>query len=158
MKSFNALQRIFTANLLSTGRQWRKVVDLVLSSHGISEASAAPLLWIGRLGGGVRQVVLANYVGIEGPSLVRLLDQLESLGLVVRKDDPTDRRAKGLWLTAEGEALAARMEETLDELRGRILANVDKADIEAAIRVLQAFEDFEAPKASGTNQQREEAL
>ncbi|MEZ2224180.1 MarR family winged helix-turn-helix transcriptional regulator [Rhizobium sp. RCC_161_2] len=158
MKSFNALQRIFTANLLTTGRQWRRVVDLVLSSHGISEASAAPLLWIGRLGGGVRQVVLANYVGIEGPSLVRLLDQLEGLGLVVRKDDPTDRRAKGLWLTAEGEALAARMEETLDELRGRILANVDKADIEAAIRVLQAFEDFEAPKASGTNQQREEAL
>ncbi|ACM26307.1 MarR family transcriptional regulator [Agrobacterium rhizogenes] len=158
MKSFNALQRIFTANLLTTGRQWRRVVDLVLSSHGISEASAAPLLWIGRLGGGVRQVVLANYVGIEGPSLVRLLDQLEGLGLVVRKDDPTDRRAKGLWLTTEGEALATRMEETLDELRGRILANVDKADIEAAIRVLQAFEDFEAPKASGTNQQREEAL
>lgn len=158
MKSFNALQRIFTANLLTTGRQWRRVVDLVLSSHGISEASAAPLLWIGRLGGGVRQVVLANYVGIEGPSLVRLLDQLEGLGLVVRKDDPTDRRAKGLWLTADGEALAARMEETLDELRGRILANVDKADIEAAIRVLQAFEDFEATKASGTNQQREEAL
>ncbi|CAN7259766.1 MarR family transcriptional regulator [Rhizobium rhizogenes] len=158
MKSFNVLQRIFTANLLSTGRQWRRVVDLVLSSHGISEASAAPLLWIGRLGGGVRQVVLANYVGIEGPSLVRLLDQLEGLGLVVRKDDPTDRRAKGLWLTAEGEALATRMEETLDELRGKILANVDKADIEAAIRVLQAFEDFEAPKASGTNQQREEAL
>ncbi|NTG40844.1 MarR family winged helix-turn-helix transcriptional regulator [Rhizobium rhizogenes] len=158
MKSFNALQRIFTANLLTTGRQWRRVVDLVLSSHGISEASAAPLLWIGRLGGGVRQVVLANYVGIEGPSLVRLLDQLEGLGLVVRKDDPTDRRAKGLWLTTEGEALATRMEETLDELRGRILANVAKADIEAAIRVLQAFEDFEAPKASGTNQQREEAL
>ncbi|MQB43315.1 MarR family transcriptional regulator [Rhizobium sp. ICMP 5592] len=158
MKSFSALQRIFTANLLSTGRQWRKVVDLVLSSHGISEASAAPLLWIGRLGGGVRQVVLANYVGIEGPSLVRLLDQLEGLGLVVRKDDPTDRRAKGLWLTAEGEALAARMEETLDELRGRILANVAKADIEAAIRVLQAFEDFEAPKATGANQQREDAL
>ncbi|GAJ91860.1 MarR family transcriptional regulator [Agrobacterium sp. SHOUNA12C] len=158
MKSFNALQRIFTANLLTTGRQWRRVVDLVLSSHGISEASAAPLLWIGRLGGGVRQVVLANYVGIEGPSLVRLLDQLEGLGLVMRKDDPTDRRAKGLWLTTEGEALATRMEETLDELRGRILANVDKADIEAAIRVLQAFEDFEAPKASGTNQQREEAL
>jgi MarR family transcriptional regulator for hemolysin len=155
MKSFSALQRIFTANLLSTGRQWRRAVDLALSSHGISEAAAAPLLWIGRLGGGVRQVALANYVGIEGPSLVRLLDQLEALGLVVRKDDPTDRRAKGLWLTAEGEVLAARMEETLDELRGRILANVDKADIEAAIRVLQAFDDFEAPRPSESNQQRE---
>ncbi|MFT4184020.1 MAG: MarR family transcriptional regulator [Rhizobium sp.] len=156
MSTLNDLQRIFTANLLSTGRQWRRVVDLALSSHGISEASAAPLLWIGRLGGGVRQVVLANYVGIEGPSLVRLIDQLESMDLVIRRDDPTDRRAKGLWLTDEGEVLAARMEKALDELRGKILADVDKADIEAAIRVLKAFEDFEAPKV--TEEQTEDVL
>ncbi|MBB3608134.1 MarR family transcriptional regulator [Rhizobium sp. BK602] len=156
MNTLNDLQRIFTANLLSTGRQWRRVVDLALSSHGVSEASAAPLLWIGRLGGGVRQVVLANYVGIEGPSLVRLIDQLESMNLVVRRDDPIDRRAKGLWLTAEGEVLAARMEKALDELRGEILADVDKADIEAAIRVLKAFEEFEMPKLP--EEQREDAL
>ncbi|MBB3290381.1 MULTISPECIES: MarR family transcriptional regulator [unclassified Rhizobium] len=147
MNSSNALQRLFTANLLTTGRQWRRVVDLALSSHGISEAVAAPLLWISRLGGGVRQVVLATYVGIEGPSLVRLIDQLESMDLVMRKDDPTDRRAKGLWLTPEGEKLASRMEDVLDELRCRILANVDPADIEAAVRVLKAFEEFEASKA-----------
>lgn len=157
MQSLNSLQRTFTANLLSTGRHWRRAVDQVLSAHGISEACAAPLLWIGRLGGGVRQVVLATYVGIEGPSLVRLLDQLEALGLVVRKDDPTDRRAKGLWLTAEGEELAARMENVLDELRGRILAGVDKVDIEAAIRVLQAFEDIDAPQPATFNQQVEAA-
>ncbi len=147
MNSSNTLQRVFTANLLTTGRQWRRVVDVALSSHGVSEAVAAPLLWIGRLGGGVRQVVIATYVGIEGPSLVRLIDQLESMDLVIRKDDPTDRRAKGLWLTPEGEKLASRMEEALDELRGKILANVDPADIEAAVRVLKAFEEFEASKA-----------
>lgn len=146
MNSSNTLQRVFTANLLTTGRQWRRVVDVALSSHGVSEAVAAPLLWIGRLGGGVRQVVIATYVGIEGPSLVRLIDQLESMDLVIRKDDPTDRRAKGLWLTPEGEKLASRMEEALDELRGKILANVDPADIEAAVRVLKAFEEFEASK------------
>jgi MarR family transcriptional regulator for hemolysin len=146
MQKFDQLQRTFTANLLSTGRQWRRAVDQVLSSHGLSEAAAAPLLWIGRLGGGVRQVVLANNVGIEGPSLVRLLDQLEALELVVRKDDPTDRRAKGLWLTPEGEKLAAEMEDVLDSLRRRILCKVDKADLEAAIRVLQAFDGIAAPQ------------
>ncbi len=143
MHSLDAQQRLFTTNLLSTGRQWRRAVDMVLSSHGISEASATPLLWIGRLGDGVRQVVLASHVGIEGPSLVRLLDQLESLGLVVRKDDPTDRRAKGLWLTTEGVALAARMERILDDLRSKILRDVDEADLEAAVRVLQAFDNID---------------
>ena len=144
MKENISLQRLFTANLLSTGRQWRRAVDLALSAHGISEASAAPLLWIGRLGDGVRQVVLANQVGIEGPSLVRLLDQLESLGLVVRRDDPIDRRAKGLWLTEEGRKLAMLMEDVIDNLRGRILANVDQADIEAAVRVLHAFDNIDS--------------
>ncbi|WP_267555480.1 MarR family winged helix-turn-helix transcriptional regulator [Rhizobium rhizogenes] len=155
MESLNTLQRIFTANLLTTGRQWRRVVDLALSSYGISEAAAAPLLWIGRLGGGVRQVAIATYVGIEGPSLVRLIDQLESMDLVIRKDDPTDRRAKGLWLTPEGEKLASRMEDALDELRGKILADVDKADIEAAIRVLKAFEEFETVKTPEAEPEKE---
>ena len=100
-------------------------------------------------------MVLATYVGIEGPSLVRLLDQLESMDLVVRKDDPTDRRAKGLWLTPEGEVLAARMEDALDELRGNILANVDPADLEAAVRVLKAFEEFETWKAVAAEQEPE---
>jgi MarR family transcriptional regulator for hemolysin len=155
MQSLNSLQRTFTANLLSTGRQWRRAVDLALSSHGISEACAAPLLWIGRLGGGVRQVVLANHVGIEGPSLVRLLDQLEALGLVVRKDDPTERRAKGLWLTEEGQDLAARMEAVIGDLRGRILREVSEADLEAAIRVLQAFDDIGASQVAAAAQQIE---
>ena len=143
MKTNNSLQRLFTANLLSTGRQWRRAVDLALSTHGVSEACAAPLIWIGRLGGGVRQVVLAGHVGIEGPSLVRLLDQLEGLGLVVRRDDPDDRRAKGLWLTEAGEALAAEMENAVDALRGRILEGIDPADIEAAVRVLSAFDGID---------------
>jgi MarR family transcriptional regulator for hemolysin len=90
--------------------------------------------------------------------LVRLLDQLESMDLVIRKDDPTDRRAKGLWLTTEGEVLASRMEDALDELRGKILAHVDPADIEAAVRVLKAFEEFESPKASEAEREREKAL
>jgi MarR family transcriptional regulator for hemolysin len=156
MQSFTSLQRVFTANLLSTGRNWRRAVDLALTSHGISEACAAPLLWIGRLGGGVRQVVLANHVGIEGPSLVRLLDQLEALDLVMRKDDPIDRRAKGLWLTEEGQSLATRMEAVLDDLRGRILANVSEADLEAAVRVLQAFEEISPSQVAAIAQQFEE--
>jgi MarR family transcriptional regulator for hemolysin len=153
MQTNISLQRLFTAKLLSTGRQWRRAVDVALSAYGISEACAAPLIWIGRLNGGVRQVVLASHVGIEGPSLVRLLDQLEALGLVTRRDDPDDRRAKGLWLTEAGEALAAEMEDAVDAVRSRILAGIDPADVEAAVRVLGVFEniDFSERAAAGSN-------
>lgn len=141
MKKNSDAQRLFTSQLFSAARTWRKLIDLALVDHGISEACAAPLLWIGRLGGGVRQTALAEYVGIESPSLVRLLDQLESLGLVMRKDDPTDRRAKGLWLTDLGQETAARIEGVLDSNRSKVLANVSTEDLDAALRVLMTFQE-----------------
>ena len=98
-----------TTTLLLAGRQWRRLAQEVLAAEDISEARAAALLWVRRLGGGVRQVTLAHYVGIEVQSIVRLLDNLSSLGLLERRDDPGDRRANAIWLTAEGERLADRL-------------------------------------------------
>ncbi len=111
-----------------------------MTAHGLSDARAAPLIWVGRLGGGVRQVTLAGHIGIEGPSLVRLLDQLEAAGLVERRDDPEDRRAKTIWLTPEGQALTRRVEHVLMELRERRLQGISDADVAAALRVFQAFD------------------
>ena len=144
MNDMDSLRRILTANLLQAGRQWRRIAEQELVTLGISEACAAPLLWIGRLGDGVRQVTLASYVGIEGPSLVRLLDQLAASNLAVRKDDPTDRRAKTVWLTPEGRTLAAQIEALLIDSRSRVLADVSEEDLTATIRVLKAFEDAAA--------------
>ncbi|MDB5377899.1 MAG: transcriptional regulator, MarR family [Rubritepida sp.] len=87
-------RRRITAVLLQASRRWRRLAEEAMTAHGLSEARAAPLIWVGRLGGGVRQVTLAAHIGIEGPSLVRLLDQLEGAGLLERRDDPEDRRAK----------------------------------------------------------------
>lgn len=120
-------------------RKWRRTSDGVLATYNVSEACAAPLLIAGRLGEAVRQVTLAEHVGIEGPSLVRLLDQLCSAGLVNRDEDPSDRRAKTISLTDQGHAVTAKMEEDLRALRARVLKNVSRADLEATLRVLNAF-------------------
>lgn len=88
----------------------------------------------------MRQVTLAGHVGIEGTSLVRLLDQLCEAGLVVRRDDPEDRRAKTLWLTEAGEQLAERIERAISRLRSRILGEISDADVDATLRVLDAIE------------------
>ncbi|MCK0197686.1 MarR family transcriptional regulator [Ancylobacter sp. 6x-1] len=146
MNDTTHLRTEFTAALIQASRQWRRTVERELEEFGVSEACAAPLIWIARLGGGVRQVTLASYVGIEGPSMVRLLDQLGAAGLIERRDDPTDRRAKTVWLTEEGEHLAARIEVLLVGVRSRVLADVSRDDILTAMRVLRAFED--APQRS----------
>lgn len=133
------LRRQLTIGLLFAARAWRKTSSQALSALNVSEACASPLYWVGRLGGGVRQGVLAEYVGIEGPSLVRLLDQLVAAGLMVRKDDPSDRRAKTIWLTPDGERLVSQIDEVLIDLRASTLQGVSVADIETTLRVFKAF-------------------
>ena len=103
-------ERAFAQGLLRLARIYRREVNRALAAHGISDAKAMPVLHIARAGGGMRQGMLAEEIGVEGPSLVRILDQLSQAGLVERRDDPSDKRAKTLHLTSEGQALAAVVE------------------------------------------------
>ena len=93
-----------------------------------------------RLGDGVRQKELATALAIEGPSLVRLLDNLERRGLIERREDESDRRARGIHLTALGRELAARVSRVSGEIQERLLANVTDDDLAACHRVLEAVE------------------
>jgi len=71
---------------------------------------------------------------------VRLWDQLCSSGYVCRTEDIHDRRAKALSLTERGRELVQAGEEQLVRLRREVLATIDPDDLEAALRVLRAFE------------------
>jgi MarR family transcriptional regulator for hemolysin len=139
MANLHMLRRSVSSTLVVAARRWRRTSHSVLSAYNVSEACAGPLLTANRLGEAVRQVTLAEHVGIEGPSLVRLLDHLCAAGLVRRDEDPDDRRAKTITLTDEGRAVTARMEEHLMELRARVLKDVSHEDLETTLRVLNAF-------------------
>jgi len=143
------LLRDLTRDLLLAGRLWRKMARHAASEHGVSEAASAPLIWIGRLGENVRQTALADAVGIEGASLVRLLDELQASGLVTREQDPTDRRANAVNLTERGKQVLAEVNDSLIALRVDVFAKVPRKDAEAAIRVFKAIE----AAATGPNDQ-----
>ena len=136
MSNLDALRRTVSSTLVVAARKWRRTSHGVLAAFNVSEACATPLLTASRLGAAVRQVTLADHVGIEGPSLVRLLDQLCAAGLMRRDEDPEDRRAKTVVLTEEGRAVTAKMEEELVTLRAQALKGVSRSDLEATLRVL----------------------
>ncbi|GGD18009.1 MarR family winged helix-turn-helix transcriptional regulator [Aureimonas glaciei] len=144
-----------TTAIHRVGRHWRRLVRDIAVQHGISEACAHPLATIGRLGDGLRQGALAEEVGMEGPSLVRLLDQLCSCGLVERRDDPVDRRAKTLWLTDKGRAAVERIGQDLIGLRAEVLNGISREDLEATLRVFSAFETFDGRAATPVAGKRE---
>ncbi|MBO9557554.1 MAG: MarR family transcriptional regulator [Caulobacter sp.] len=133
-------ERAFTGSLLRLARIYRREVNRVLAEHDLSDARALPVLHIARSGGGMRQGHLAEELGVEGPSLVRILDQLCAAGLVERRDDPKDGRAKTLHLTAEGDALAVVVEDAVQELRTKLLAGISAEDLAATVRTFVAFE------------------
>ena len=139
MTNLDALRRKVSSTLVIAARKWRRTSHGVLSAFNVSEACATPLLTASRLGEAVRQVTLADYIGIEGPSLVRLLDQLCAAGLMRRDEDPADRRAKTVVLTKEGRAVTQKMEEELVTLRAQALKGISRSDLEATLRVLSAF-------------------
>lgn len=150
MNKFDALLFTLTGKTQQIGRQWRRLVHDIVFAHGISDAGAVPLITIGRMGGGVNQVAVADEIGIEGPSLVRLLDQLCASGLIERREG-ADRRSKTLWLTPQGKAVTAQIEGELVKLRSRVLGHLSQSDIEAALRVFNAIEEAVA-------RQQEEAV
>jgi MarR family transcriptional regulator, transcriptional regulator for hemolysin len=137
--SSDPVRETFAHLLILTARTWRRRSTDALVSFGLSAATAEPLLWLSRAGGFIRQGNLAQLIGIEGPSLVRLIDQLQTEELVERREDPKDRRAKTLHLTPKGSGLANRVEAVLQDMRARALQNVSNGDLEATIRILHVI-------------------
>jgi MarR family transcriptional regulator for hemolysin len=116
-------------HLVLLTKRWRKVLDSEFSAAGLTDATWRPLLHLHLLGDGVRQKELAASVGIEGPSLVRLLDTLVTKGLIQRSEDGTDRRAKLLCLTAEGQVAVARIRDIVTPLENQLLSAFSDSDI-----------------------------
>lgn len=131
----------FGASLSVVSRGYKAAADKAVVPMGLSQAMAWPLVMIGRLGNGVRPGVLADVLAIEGASLVRQLDQLVEAGLVERREDAIDRRAKTLHLTPAGTRARAKIETSLDALRLDLFDGIADADLDACLRVFAALDD-----------------
>lgn len=140
MTPLKTSQRTITALLAPLGRAYRKQIDRAFLSLGVSQTLGLPVMLLGRLGDGVRQGALVEALGIEPPSLVPLLDQLERTELLERRPCAEDKRGKTLHLTAAGRDLAARAEAAADSVRTELLSGIAAADIEASVRVLTRFQ------------------
>src|ERR1700760_2463328 len=110
-------------------RLWRREADKALVDHGLSQATSHPLRILSGRGKFMRQGTLADEIGIEGPSLVRLIDLLQSEGLVERREDASDRRAKTLHLTTAGEAKAEQIDRILRRVRADLLKDISPEEL-----------------------------
>lgn len=120
-------KHVFGYRLGLLARHWRQEVNDAVKVLDLTEATWRPLLHLHHLGDAVRQKDLARSLGLDGSSLVRLLDMLEERGLV-RRTDGADRRCKLLTLTAEGRALTERTRAIVTALEQHMLGGLDEAE------------------------------
>jgi MarR family transcriptional regulator for hemolysin len=119
------------------GRQWRCAVDRRLQPFGLTEATWLPLIHLARAHLPMRQKDLAASLVLDGSSVVRLLDALETSGLIERREESGDRRAKTIALTADGLSIIDRVEAASREVRNATLVGLSADEIEIATRVLE---------------------
>ncbi len=77
-----------------------------------------------RDGDGMVQKELAQFMGVEAPTLVRLLDRLAAEGFVVRRPFPGDRRANTVHLSARAHDVLGELNEVAAALRRRLLDGI----------------------------------
>ncbi|MNP73135.1 Transcriptional regulator SlyA [compost metagenome] len=72
---------------------------------------------------------LAKSVGVEGPTLARLLDSLEAQGLIQRMAVAEDRRAKKIALCPPARPLIEKIENISSQLRQELFAGIDDEEL-----------------------------
>ncbi len=89
---------------------------------------------------GRTQSAIGAATGKSAANTTRILDRLEKKNLIVRRENPEDRRSQLVFLTVEGAELRREMARLLETLSARIEENVDNQDMAVVVRVLGRIE------------------
>jgi DNA-binding MarR family transcriptional regulator len=74
------------------------------------------------------QLALAQQLGIDRTVMTYLLDDIERAGLVERRPDPADRRARQVQVTDKGQDLAGELRERLEKAEDHVLGSLGEHD------------------------------
>jgi DNA-binding MarR family transcriptional regulator len=84
------------------------------------------------------QQELASHLGVDRTVMTYLLDDLEGGGLIERRPDPADRRARRIAATARGAARLGELDERLRAAEDGVLGGLGAAGDRVAFRELLA--------------------
>jgi DNA-binding MarR family transcriptional regulator len=118
----------------------RRVVDRALKPLGVTRSQWWVLAFLSR-SDGMSQVALAEELDLGKVALGQLIDRLEKTEFVSRRPDDEDRRIKRVFLTRRGQALIARIRESVTVTEKEILEKIDDPDLRATGRALRRMKD-----------------
>lgn len=111
------------------GRELRTALDRRLTGQGITSQQAA-LLLLSRLLKEPSPMKMADRLGTDTAGMTRLLDRLESKGLVIRRMNAGDRRSVVVELGPKSKDLLPRLFPAFRQVNKGLLDGFDEAELE----------------------------
>jgi MarR family transcriptional regulator for hemolysin len=134
--------------LLDVARLVKTEADQRVRPLGMTRAQWAVLSRLER-SEGLKQSELAEALEIKPITLTRLVDRLCASGLVERRPDLEDRRAKRLYLTPAARPLVDRLAQLGEVMMQDVLAGIEDRTIAFMIeQLLVAKDNLRVPKLS----------
>jgi MarR family transcriptional regulator for hemolysin len=125
----------FSQGLTFVARRWRNVMNDDLYEVGQSHVRWGTLYWISVFGDRVNQTQLAERMGIEQPTLGRVLRELEADGLIARRAPRGDRRARVISLTPASKPLMQKINRIQNTVRASLLKGIEPAELAGCLAV-----------------------
>ncbi|MEF2145441.1 MAG: MarR family transcriptional regulator [Desulfovibrionaceae bacterium] len=122
-------------------REWRRRIDARLKGIGLSDSRWRVLKTVEFLGSTASQKEIAETIGVESPTLVRALDQLEKDGWVQRHVSEEDRRVKVVELLPKANKLLERITSACLEVQAEVLDDFPEDALLCCHETLLAIRD-----------------
>lgn len=124
--------------LVRTARAWTNLIDASLRAEtGQSRARWEMLFVIGFSEEPVTMTEVAERLGVQWPTLVRLMNELERDALIARHDNPEDGRSRLVRLTKKGRQTIQQIRSTIDPLRGQLMSALSKQEVIQCTQLLE---------------------
>ena len=125
----------FVVNM--TAKAFQKSFDIELRKNAGVSLSQWRVVGALVMQPGLTQKEIADKVGIEGATLVPILDKMEKEGLLKRKPDSNDRRVNRIYLTQKADSLWESMVECALKIRKSSTKNISETDIQTTLETLR---------------------
>jgi len=126
--------------LSDVARLLRTCADQRAASIGMTRAQWAVLVRLERMEG-LKQAELAEQLDLQPITLTRLVDRLCDNGVIERRSDPKDRRAKRLFLTPAARPLLEQLHDMGESLMTDVLAGISDTAVVDMLKRLDRIKD-----------------
>jgi MarR family transcriptional regulator, transcriptional regulator for hemolysin len=121
----------------STAKTFQKVLDYELRKNVGVTISQWRVIAALVLYPGLTQKEIADKVGIEGATLVPVIDKMEKEGLLKRKPDSKDRRVNRIYLTPKADSLWNSMMECVLRIRKVSTKDIPEDQLKTTLETLR---------------------